>query len=592
MRPLTTCAGKFVTLTPSTVKHMRLTFFLFFITCTFIAKAQVAIPVNAISPEDEVFNAMYNQAPPPVITGKLLNVLAGDLDTLPVSFTLLTPFAEAQQKKIVTVKPDGSFSITLDHALPYQQIWFGVGELFYACLYANKGLHLELDMQKIKAAKEVNFNGDGVRYLGEDGPLNTYCNNYILYKRPEQLELSGKIYGMNRSSAHVADSLLPAFNKLFDSLKNIEGEYIAANPSPYGWLLQNERMSNYYGLICIMYWGKMMDDSIWRQLTLHKPYAVSNSSAEYYRYLFTYIRTRPDNYQQVTWKDVALLPNLTEGEKAIIDSLNKSEKMNGQYPYTKSNIDEWVKLLKKRMQTCSLTKNLAKNIKTLDSMFLPGKADLLKFQLNESHDVAEQKLALGQILVSMHAPWCKSMANSEYQHALTKMNDINRSLAAAKSGTALASFGKPLLQTSFGASLYKAPSVKALDFLVKLKQSFPGKAIIIDRWATWCAPCLAEMPHSKALEESSKDLPVVFVYLCTLNGSTEDKWKSKVAELKQPGVHFLIDEGLDNAISSYFSFSGYPGHAFIDKNGKYKPGAFKGFAEIQDAKALANLVNN
>lgn len=565
---------------------------LLLITCAVTAKAQVSTPANLIAPEDERFNAIYSQAQPPVITGKLLNISADELDSLPISFTLVTPFASSQQKKIVTVKPDGSFAITLDYALPYQQIWFGVGELFYTGLYASKGLHLELDIQKIKAAKEVNFNGDGVRYLGEDGPLNTYCNNYILYKRPEQLALSSKIYALARPSANVTDSLLPAYNKLFDSLKRIEEEYIAANPSPYGWLLQNERMSDYYGLMCIMYWNKTMDDSIWQQLKLHKSYAVSNNSADYYRYLATYIQTRPGTYEQATWKDVAVLPNLTAGEKVIIDSLQKTEGMQEQYPYTTANKDKWIKLLKPRIQTCAFVKNLAKNIKVLDSMFSPAKADFLKFQLNASHDVNEQKQALGQILASMQTPWCKAVTNNEYQLTLAKLNDINKTLSSAKSSTALASFGKPLLRTSFGASLYKAPSIKALDFLAKLKQSFPGKAIIIDRWATWCAPCLAEMPHSKELEESSKDLPVVFVYLCTLNGSTEDKWKSKVAELKQPGVHFLIDEGLDNALSNYFSFSGYPGHAFIDKTGKYKPGAFKWFAEIQDTKALATLVNN
>jgi hypothetical protein len=47
------------------------------------------------------------------------------------------------------------------------------------------------------------------------------------------------------------------------------------------------------------------------------------------------------------------------------------------------------------------------------------------------------------------------------------------------------------------------------------------------------------MKHSKQLEEQSKDLPVVFVYLCTAVQSNETKWKTKVVELKQPGIHFL-----------------------------------------------------
>jgi hypothetical protein len=99
------------------------------------------------------------------------------------------------------------------------------------------------------------------------------------------------------------------------------------------------------------------------------------------------------------------------------------------------------------------------------------------------------------------------------------------------------------------------------------------------------------MPHSKKLQEASKDLPVVFVYLCTINGSSESKWKSKVAELQQPGIHFLIDETLDAELSNYFSFSGYPGYAFIDKAGNYRPGAIKRVSNIENKEALAALIN-
>ena len=560
-----------------------------FLLC-FSTYLQAQTPNRDIAPEDAAFNANYSSRTTPKVTGKLLNMTAEELRNMSITYTIVTPFAKSQVKKITSPKPDGSFSLTLDYPLPYQQIWFSAGN-FYTGLYANKDLYLELDMKKINAAKEVNFNGDGVKYLGTDGALNIYLNNFVLYKRSEQLELSSKISSLIYSSQLPAESILPDFNALFDSLSRIQNSYIAANPSPYQWILENEGRSDYYGDIITKYVGKMMDDAIWKKIIQFKPYLVSNSSANLYRNIAFYIKFFPNTRVMVNWKDLSSLPDLDHSELLAIDSLKKSESMQPVSPYTAENIKKWTKQLNPRLQKLNFEKSLAKNIRVIDSLFLPAKADYLKFQLVESTDMNEQKLAFKSILHSMHTPWSKAVLENEYARTVIKVNEINKTLAQSKGGKLNNRFGKSLAETSFGATLYKTSDSKALDFITKLKQNFPGKAIIIDRWATWCGPCLNEMPHSKQLVETSKDLPVVFVYLCTINNSSEEKWKSKVVEIKQPGIHFLINEELDADISKYFSFSGYPGYAFIDKTGTYKPGAFKWMSEIENRESLLTLIN-
>ena len=556
------------------------------------AAAQSQVPATAVAPEDAAFNTSYANRSVPKVTGKLLNLTPAELKSLTITYTLVTPFAEFQVQKTASAQPDGSFSLQLDYALPYQQIWFGVGDFFWAGLYADKGLYVELDMKKIKAVKDgVSWNGEGVRYLGADGPLNVYLNNYVLYRRPEQLELSSKINALIFTSRAPADSILPSYNKLNDSLKLIQDDYIAANPSTYSWMLDNERMSDYYGYLCIKYFGKKMDDALWQKMKQHKSYLTTNSSADYYNYVSDYVEYLPGGYVQTIWKDVALLPDLDIAEKAVIDSLKESEKAQPAYPCTTEDIKRWQAVLKLRMQKIALVRQVNKNIERIDSAFSTAKADFLKLRLGSSKDVSDQQDEWQRILNSMHTPWCKAVAKTEYVHTAKKVADINKTLAKYAGGTQHNSFGKPLIETDFGASLYKAPSIKALDFLAKLKQNFPNKAIIIDRWATWCGPCLGEMPHSKELQAEGKDLPVVFVYLCTLHESSEDKWKRKVIELKQPGIHILIDEALDADLSKYFSFNGYPGYAFIDKSGTYKPGAITWMSEIKDGDALAAMVN-
>jgi thiol-disulfide isomerase/thioredoxin len=40
-------------------------------------------------------------------------------------------------------------------------------------------------------------------------------------------------------------------------------------------------------------------------------------------------------------------------------------------------------------------------------------------------------------------------------------------------------------------------------------RSWPGKPLLINFWATWCGPCLREIPMLKALQEQRPDLQIV-----------------------------------------------------------------------------------
>ena len=550
------------------------------------------IPATVTAPEEPGFDTVYTHGAVPTVRGKLLGVDPEALKDLKISYSVVTPFPEMQVRKATAANADGSFALQLDYALPYQQIWISVGDYFYTGVYASKDLYLELDMKKIMAAKGVTFNGDGVRYLGTDGPLTTYVNNYILYRRDDQLRLYDEMSKLGYSNSGNRDSALSAYAVFYDSLKMIQDGFIAANPSPYGWILENERMSEYYGHVCVLYWYNTMGDSLWQKVRQHKAFLVSNSGAGFYSYLRTYISTMPGDQKPFGWKEVEKLPNLSVAEKALVDSLMAGDKMQPAPPYTLENLNRWAKSLSPRANDVMALDNMDRAIHRVDSLFPPAKADFLKLGLIGTKDPLMQKVAHEHILQTMQTNWCVSVERNEYGKAIEKVEEINKTLAEATTAQkGPVSFGKPLLETKFGASLYVASDIKATDFLVGLKKRFPGKAIIIDLWATWCGACLGEMQHSKDLQEVSGDLPVVFVYLCTVNGSSEQKWKEKVAELKQPGVHILIDNALDAELAHYFSFSGYPGHAFIDKTGQYRPGALTWMSEIGNKKGLVALLD-
>ena len=46
---------------------------------------------------------------------------------------------------------------------------------------------------------------------------------------------------------------------------------------------------------------------------------------------------------------------------------------------------------------------------------------------------------------------------------------------------------------------------------ISVKEDLKGKVVVIDFWATWCGPCVAELPHMKELYAQYKDQGVEFI---------------------------------------------------------------------------------
>jgi thiol-disulfide isomerase/thioredoxin len=152
-------------------------------------------------------------------------------------------------------------------------------------------------------------------------------------------------------------------------------------------------------------------------------------------------------------------------------------------------------------------------------------------------------------------------------------------------------FGHLILELPFDAKLYNVTDTDPQEFLANIKSSFKDKSLLIIFWATWCSPCLEEMPQGKRLYVEAKGLPVEFIWLCTSAGTSQDKWITKISVLKQPGIHMFVDEKLENGLADFFSKGGFPNYLFINADGEYIPEAITRLTSTTDIKRTLDLYN-
>ncbi len=136
----------------------------------------------------------------------------------------------------------------------------------------------------------------------------------------------------------------------------------------------------------------------------------------------------------------------------------------------------------------------------------------------------------------------------------------------------------------------KAPDFTLVDINGKLHKlsDYKGKNVIIIFWATWCAPCVKEIPHLIALRnlESEDKLAILAIsYITTFPRETAEKVKNFV---EKNNINYTAFSARTSAMPPpYNRVSSIPCNFFIDPDGKIKL-ATEGLMSLGDIKAILN----
>jgi len=91
---------------------------------------------------------------------------------------------------------------------------------------------------------------------------------------------------------------------------------------------------------------------------------------------------------------------------------------------------------------------------------------------------------------------------------------------------------------------------------------FKGQVVVLNFWATWCAPCIEEMPSLIDMAQRVKDKGVTVVGVSIdVDGGAYHNF------IKQHGVDFLTVRDPDQKSSSLYGTTGWPETFIIDRQG-------------------------
>jgi len=531
--------------------------------------------------EDKGMDAYLRSRKVPELKISVMNSTRS-LNGTKVKYTAVHLGTTTQVTGFATLDDHGRAVIKMNENLPYQQVWLTVDDYLYTGILVNTDLEVVIDAGVVK--KEAYIFGTGISFKGTDAALNEALCKRTLYKKDQGDGLSSRMVQASLDAANKKipqSSFLVTADSIYAAMKQLDDAYVKDNPG-YEWAIRNGTDSRFYQWVIVALRSvNSATNNLYQKAIAHQPCFMSNDGAAFYRnlshtYAFMNDQTAP------ALQDLLYLKYTTynKEQKAVLDSIK-------QYESAKTADKERVL---KRLYTCRYVllknevqaANFEQFVQRIEKNSASPRTDILKLSLMElGKDYFSTSFPV--LLASMKTAWTKRVAESELKTFAASQKEVQQLFQS--SGTLRSDsffIGTPVAALSFGARLYRLDSIDHIDrFISNLRTKFKDRALVIDIWATWCGPCIADITNSKKLHEESKDLPVEYIYLCTTSGSDEETWKKRIGVLKPSGTHIFMNEELESAFRKKLNANGgYPTYIVIDKRGNISSDRIRFMSEL------------
>ena len=108
-------------------------------------------------------------------------------------------------------------------------------------------------------------------------------------------------------------------------------------------------------------------------------------------------------------------------------------------------------------------------------------------------------------------------------------------------------------------------SLSQLDGRQVSLSDYRGQVVLVNFWATWCPPCVNELPSMQALRDGLADQPFEIL---ALNMGERPKEIQRFLDSFDTELSFPILLNADHSVAKNWKVRGMPTSVLVDKNGQ------------------------